>query len=43
MQYLGRVSPCGPDIWPRGSVNYTEQIVKIGGGAEQGLLPAPPE
>lgn len=43
MQYLGRVSPCGPDIWPRGSRYYTEQIVKLAGPAEQDLLSAPPQ
>ena len=40
MQNLGRVSPCGPDIWPRGFLNYTEQIVKLWGRTEQVLLPA---
>ena len=41
MQNLGRVSPCGPAIWPRGSGNYTEQIVKIYSPAEQIFSSAP--
>lgn len=38
MQYLGRISPCGSDIWPSTPGNYTEQIVKFTGAQEQILL-----